>query len=1054
MSNWLNANTSKQIPFRVTVGCLLLLILTPIIIPTILTTQVKAASIPSYKYYNSGNDIGAIGGQFGNNTVKLSQTTTGSNIYTGSTRVTVTYNDSFWNWVPFLNVGGQTVTCIAGMQISVNSNNHATGSISTPADLNIPDNTITSQGADNIGAICSAKQASHISDFNQSNISIGGSTSDTTQLGDQPESVVTSQISVGVDSNIPYDKLPSGIKITLSPTTLGNTGTQETSNDLIFSNDPVATQTTFKSVDPGIYKICITPSSIFNFDQCQTVTKTRGTLLIVAFGSPDTVSFSLGKTVKVTVNIKIPSGIKTGTFGPIPIELSNSSGVIKATNTDVYNLDSAHIPADEQLNLLTSPNFDSIEPSTKPNDYKVCIQGTTLCSTFTKEINSESNVTITVPADQSSQFFTAATTTASSCAIEGIGWIVCPVINFLAGIADTAFNFLSDNFLSVNPSLLNTDPKATDSSGNTIGTGAYTAWQTMRTFANVVLVIALLVVIFSQLTSFGITNYGIKKLLPKLIFVAVLINLSFIICQIGVDLSNILGYSLKSLLTNVARSAVSIPDVASTFSWGKTAMTVLSGGTAAVLGVASAGGITLALVALIGMLVSAVIALLMIFFILIVRQMLIVLLVVMAPLAFAAYLLPNTKKWFEKWGKLFTQMLILFPVIGLIFGGSTLASTILKSAWASSGSTLAQIVAAGVLVLPLFLVPTVLKGALNGIGAIGTKIGGLGSQWGSTASRGVTSSYANSDLNKFNQAKKSENAARASAGNYRGSNPFRKLQSFASGRRNESRVFNKLTGGYGASQFLASQGQNRKDMADAISMFNSDDTLIEAWADTGGDIAAANAWVASDGRTRLTDTQKKQMQRMRDAGQHRKATSFLAAASAMSTGGKGSTAAIANAFGNAARAGASATDTDSAWQTSLAAYRASGRGDIVGEMSAHYNANAKVTPLGAGQLRATPLAIDAERLTSWGQVSASSVHRNAIDPGINAAGAMSYQTYLRNNAENTRQALAGYDQMEARAKAFAQPDIITAAQIHESRITGMASTITNIQEAKAYFGVR
>lgn len=645
------------------------------------------------------------------------------------------------------------------------------------------------------------------------------------------------------------------------------------------------------------------------------------------------------------------------------------------------------------------------------------------------------------------------TPTTSSCAIGGIGWIVCPVINFVAGIADTAFKFLSDNFLSVSPSLLNTDPTVTDSSGNKIGTGAYTAWQTMRTFANVVLVIAFLAIIFSQLTSFGITNYGIKKLLPKLIFVAVLINISFLICQVAVDVSNILGYSLKSLLTNIAGTAVSIPDVASTFKWSDTAVTVLGGSTAAGLGVAAAGGITMALVALIGMLIAAVIALMMIFIILIVRQMLIILMVVMAPLAFAAYLLPNTKNLFDKWQKLFTQMLILFPVIGLIFGGSTLASAILKSAWAGSGNTVAQIVAAGVLVLPLFLVPTVLKGALSGIGAIGSKIGGLGSQWGSSANRRVTSGYANSGFNKFNQAKKAENAARASAGNYRGSNPFRKLQSFASGRRNESRVFNSLTGGYGASQFLTSQGQNRKDMADAISMFNSDDDLIEAWADTGGDIAAARTWTGSSGKT-LTDTQIQQMQRMRDAGHHRKSTSFLAAASAMSTGGKGSTAAIASALGNAARAGASATDTDSAWQTSLAAYRGSGRGDIVGEMSAHFTANANATPLGIGHLTATPAAITASQLTGWGQVSASSVHRNAIDPVNNPAGAASYQTFLNGDAENTRQALAGYDQMEARAKVLAQPDIITAAQIHESHATGMASTITNIQDAKAYFGIR
>ncbi len=399
-------------------------------------------------------------------------------------------------------------------------------------------------------------------------------------------------------------------------------------------------------------------------------------------------------------------------------------------------------------------------------------------------------------------------TSTSKCAVNTIGWMVCPVINFLAGIADVAFNFLSDNFLLVNPSLLNTDPNAVvkdsngdpvkDSNGDSvlIGTGAYTAWQTMRTIANVVLVIAFLIIIFSQLTSYGIDNYGIKKLIPKLIIVAVLINLSFFICQIGVDLANILGVGLKSFLGSV----VSIPDTAKLAAsatgegWTGIAGTVLAGGTAAGLGIASAGGITLALVALIGMLLSAVIALLMIFFILVVRQMLIILLVVMAPLAFAAYLLPNTKNLFDKWKKIFTQMLMLFPIIGLIFGGSTLASNILKSAWASSGSTLAQIVAAGVLALPLFLVPSVLKGALNGIGTIGAKINGLGSQWG----KGVNDTISNSKLNKHLQTERDRKNALIESGDYKyqGKNPFKRIQNI---RSNAHRAFNSsnISGKYG-----------------------------------------------------------------------------------------------------------------------------------------------------------------------------------------------------------------------------------------------------------------
>ena len=60
----------------------------------------------------------------------------------------------------------------------------------------------------------------------------------------------------------------------------------------------------------------------------------------------------------------------------------------------------------------------------------------------------------------------------------------------------------------------------------------YEGWNTFRDIANVIFVILLMVVIFSQLTGVGIDNYGIKKILPKLIIAAILINLSYLICLI------------------------------------------------------------------------------------------------------------------------------------------------------------------------------------------------------------------------------------------------------------------------------------------------------------------------------------------------------------------------------------------------------------------------------------------------------------------------------------------------------------------------------------------
>lgn len=297
----------------------------------------------------------------------------------------------------------------------------------------------------------------------------------------------------------------------------------------------------------------------------------------------------------------------------------------------------------------------------------------------------------------------------SSCVIEGIGWMICPVFNFLAGVADSTYGVIQ--------SLLVTDVKvvSTDS-------GTYRAWSLMRTFANVGFVIVFLIIIFSQLTSVAVSNYGVKKLLPRIIVAAILVNLSFFVTQIAVDISNILGGSLKGLLesisvsdpnlvNNVAATGNTFTDVAAGIFGGQLALAGVAGVGAAVY----FGGAGL----IIPIILAAVLAILITLFILIAREALIILLVVLAPLAFLAMLLPNTETYFKQWRKAFVALLLVYPMIALVFGASHLASAILLDSFSGSDNTLGKIVALAVMVLPLFVVPSLLKGSLNAIPAIG-----------------------------------------------------------------------------------------------------------------------------------------------------------------------------------------------------------------------------------------------------------------------------------------------------------------------------------------------
>jgi len=285
----------------------------------------------------------------------------------------------------------------------------------------------------------------------------------------------------------------------------------------------------------------------------------------------------------------------------------------------------------------------------------------------------------------------------TSCAIDGVGWIVCPLMNFLADLNDKAFGVLT-NFLQIEDDL-------------TTNASLRAAWSTFRDMANVAFVIAFLIIIYSQITGAGVTNYGIKRLLPKMIIAAVLVNSSLILCQIAVDLSNIVGSTIYNLLTNLANA--------------DSASTNAAGGWTEVVGFLLAGAVGVGLLIAIILAPTALLAIGAAVLILIARKAIILLLIVVAPLAFVAYLLPNTEDWFKKWWKMFSTLLMLFPVIGLIFGASSLAAGIINNvAGDADGQHLLQLTALGIMAVPLFAVPVVLKGALSAAGSVGQRLSG------------------------------------------------------------------------------------------------------------------------------------------------------------------------------------------------------------------------------------------------------------------------------------------------------------------------------------------
>jgi hypothetical protein len=292
----------------------------------------------------------------------------------------------------------------------------------------------------------------------------------------------------------------------------------------------------------------------------------------------------------------------------------------------------------------------------------------------------------------------------TSCAVPSIGWIICGVSKFIAGGMDKIFEIVA-GYLEVKPV-----------SGDT-ESGLFQAWNIARGIANACFIIAFMVIIYSQITSVGINNYEIKKMIPRLIIAAVLVNISYYICAIAVDISNILGDSVHKALIDIRHSLPNpLPDNINYLSWVNLTEYIMSGGAiaggffaakAAFLGSTMTAGTMSALAFLLfPILVSGALAVLIAVLLLAARQALITVLIIASPLAFVAYLLPNTEKWFERWRGLFMTMLLVFPLFSLLFGGAQLASFIIIQ---NADQLSVIIFAMFIQVAPLFLTPFLIK---------------------------------------------------------------------------------------------------------------------------------------------------------------------------------------------------------------------------------------------------------------------------------------------------------------------------------------------------------
>ncbi len=319
---------------------------------------------------------------------------------------------------------------------------------------------------------------------------------------------------------------------------------------------------------------------------------------------------------------------------------------------------------------------------------------------------------------------------------SGWGWFACGLNKAAGGITAIVYPKVQE-YMTTDPDIFEAPTM-------------HTAWNRFRIFANFILVIMIMVTIISQVTGMGISNYGIKKALPRIVAMALILNLSFFICRMAIDIANIIGDGIGAVfdgLTVSAKAKIDFNTLADGSS--KTLMKAkIIGGGAVITGISAffatktalASGQSITLLIMTAAL-AAVIGILLLLTVIQLRKALIIILTITSPVAVLLYILPGTKKTFNQWFSLFKGLLFAYPICSLLVKGGAFASTILTAAMGvanedGSPNFFTMVIAVAASIVPIFLIPnTIIKSA----GALGARLQGLANKLKGALTKGMYS---------------------------------------------------------------------------------------------------------------------------------------------------------------------------------------------------------------------------------------------------------------------------------------------------------------------------
>lgn len=284
------------------------------------------------------------------------------------------------------------------------------------------------------------------------------------------------------------------------------------------------------------------------------------------------------------------------------------------------------------------------------------------------------------------------------CGFDGgsLNWLLCPVLKIVNKALDGLDNAIND-LLQVNQD---------DIFGNTdSGKTYHAAWQSFEGLGLGIVIAAALIMIISQALGFEFFDaYTIKKVMPRLVIAIIGIALSWELMKWFIGFTNDLGMGVRALIyypfTQISHNA-----------------NMLSSGSGIILTLFLSGAaLGLGFMGILSLGATALLALFMAFIVLVLRKLVIIVLVLFAPLAIAAYVLPNTNGLYKIWHESFTKALLMYPIImGFLAAGRVLAVTSAHP----GANAVDQLIGIVAYIIPYFLIPTTFRfagGALRTLG--------------------------------------------------------------------------------------------------------------------------------------------------------------------------------------------------------------------------------------------------------------------------------------------------------------------------------------------------